>query len=407
MMGNDMQMKKMGSIAGLTMSMILPAVLVACGGGGDGGTTNTTTTENLSAEARVGALIFNDKGLSANGQQSCASCHAAEFGHAQNNALPGQFGGPDGDLQGGRTSPSARYLHTNVSFSIAADGTPSGGFFWDGRASSLADQAGGPFLNPVEMANASKAAVIDKLKAASYAADFKAVFGADVFANAETAYAKMTQAIARLETESSQFHPYDSKFDHYLRGKVTLTAQESNGLKLFEDPNKGNCAGCHPSSKFDNGDHPLFTDFTYDNLGIPRNNEIKANATDPAHFDLGLCESGPRTKVANPDLCGLFKVPSLRNVALRKAYFHNGKFKTLKDVVTFYVQRDTHPEKFYPVNADGSVNKFNDLPAEFVGNVNTTEVPYNRNKGDAPALTDAEIDDVVAFLKTLSDGYQP
>ena len=100
-------------------------------------------------------------------------------------------------------------------------------------------------------------------------------------------------------------------------------------------------------------------------------------------------------------------MPSLRNVALRQVFFHNGRFKTLKDTLTFYVQRDTSPEKFYPLNPDGTVNKFDDLPARYQANVNTSEAPYNRKPGDAPALTDAEIDDVIAFLKTLSDGYQP
>jgi cytochrome c peroxidase len=98
-------------------------------------------------------------------------------------------------------------------------------------------------------------------------------------------------------------------------------------------------------------------------------------------------------------------VPSLRNVALREAFFHNGGFKTLKDALTFYVQRDTNPEKFYPLASDGSVEKFDDVPPEYRVNVNTREAPYNRRPGEAPALSDAEIDDLIAFLETLSDGY--
>ena len=124
-------------------------------------------------------------------------------------------------------------------------------------------------------------------------------------------------------------------------------------------------------------------------------------------FDLGLCARPGGDLASRGDLCGAFKVPSLRNVALRKALFHNGRFKSLKDALSFYVQRDTNPEKFYPRNADGSVNKFDDLPAAYKANVNTTEAPYNRKAGDAPALSDAEIDDVIAFLQTLSDGYRP
>ena len=174
------------------------------------------------------------------------------------------------------------------------------------------------------------------------------------------------------------------------------------GLALFNDPNKGNCASCHTSAKGSDGAHPLFTDYTYDNLGLPRNMEIPANL-DANYFDLGLC--GRADLNARFDLCGAFKVPSLRNVALRKTYFHNSAFKSLKDAVTFYVQRDTNPEKWYPLNSDGTVNKFNDLLIAQRGNVNTTEAPYNRLIGDVPALSDAEVDDVIVFLRTLTDGW--
>jgi cytochrome c peroxidase len=175
---------------------------------------------------------------------------------------------------------------------------------------------------------------------------------------------------------------------------------------LFNSPAKGNCAACHPSSKAADGSHPLFTDFTYDNLGVPRNDELVRNG-DPNVFDLGLCARAGGDLADRADLCGAFKVPSLRNVALRKAYFHNGRFKTLKDALTFYVQRDTNPEKWYPVKSDGSVDKFNDLPDRYKANVNITEAPYNRQLGGVPALSDAEVDDVIAFLRTLSDGFVP
>jgi len=148
-----------------------------------------------------------------------------------------------------------------------------------------------------------------------------------------------------------------------------------------------------------------FTDFTYD-IRVPRNPATPANA-DPAYVDQGLC--GPfRTDLAQrTDLCGAFKVPTLRNVAVTAPYFHNGRFKTLKEVVGFYVRRDTNPEEWYPVAADGSVRKFDDLPPQYHGNANVTEVPYNRHLGDAPALTPDEIDLVVEFLNTLTNHYQP
>jgi len=245
--------------------------------------------------------------------------------------------------------------------------------------------------------------VVARLSKAAYAEEFKALYGANVFDDVETAFADMTEAIARFETEDKRFRAFTSKYDEYLRGHVALSAQEQRGLALFEDENKGNCAACHPSQRDDQGGFPMFTDRTYDNLGIPRNMEIPGNA-DPSYYDLGLCNRAD-IKASHPEVCGAFKVPSLRNVALRQSFFHNGRFHTLKDALTFYVQRDIFPEKFYPLKADGTVDKFNDLPPEYRVNVNQEEVPYDRHPGDQPALSDAEIDDMIAFLATLTDGY--
>ena len=276
--------------------------------------------------------------------------------------------------------------------------------FWDGRATSLADQAGKPFLNPVEMANASEADVVAKVAAAPYAAEFRQVFGDDIFTRPADAFQRITLALQQYQREDAEFHPFTSKYDAFLRGTTTLSDQELRGLALFNSPSKGNCAACHPSARGSDGSFPLFTDFSYDNLGVPRNTELSQNA-DPAYFDLGLCARSLGDLTSRTDLCGAFKVPSLRNVALRQAYFHNGRFKTLKDALTFYVQRETNPEKWYSLNADGSLNKYDDLPTAYKANVNTTEAPYNRVLGDAPALSASEIDDVIAFLNTLTDGY--
>lgn len=384
-----------GSATGVLM-------LAACGGGRSA----ATGEDALSAQAALGEKIFNDAALSASGRQSCASCHSAGSGHAPANGLAVQFGGALLDRQGGRNVSSIRYLGTNRAFGFDADGTPRGGFFWDGRAATLQDQAGRPFLSPVEMANASVADVVDKLSRASYAHEFRQVFGADIFTRPGDAFARMTLALQQYQREDADFRPFSSKYDEFLRGKASLSGQELRGLALFNDPGKGNCAACHPSARGSDGSHPLFTDFSYDNLGVPRNPELAQN-DDPAFFDLGLCARDGGDMAARTDLCGAFKVPSLRNVALRRAYFHNGRFKTLKEALTFYVQRDTHPEKFYSSNADGSVLKFDDLPPRYHGNVNTSEAPYDRAPGDAPALSDAEIDDVIAFLKTLDDGHAP
>jgi cytochrome c peroxidase len=256
------------------------------------------------------------------------------------------------------------------------------------------------------MALSSKDGVVAKLSRASYAEDFKRVFGADIFSRPDDAFERIKLALQRYQLEDPDFRPYSSKYDAFLRGSTALNDQELRGLALFNSRSKGNCAACHPSARGADGSAPLFTDFSYDNLGLPRNDEIAANA-DPGHFDLGLCARAGGDMSARGDLCGAFKVPSLRNVALRRALFHNGRFKTLRDALTFYAQRDIAPQKFYPRKADGSVDKFNDLPDVYKANVNTTEAPYDRRPGDAPALSDAEIDDVIAFLKTLTDGWTP
>ena len=212
-------------------------------------------------------------------------------------------------------------------------------------------------------------------------------------------------AAAQYQLEDAEFHSFDSKYDLVLAGRVALTGRELQGPALFNNPAKGNCAACHPSGRGADGAPPLFTDFTYDNIGVPRNPAIPAIA-DPAYYNLGLCGPFRSDLTQRADLCGAFKVPTLRNVAVSAPYLHNGRFKTLKEVVGFYVRRDTNPEEWYPLNADGSVNRFDDLPPQYHRNVNATDVPYNRRQGDAPALTPDEIDLVVEFLNTLTDGYQ-
>ena len=380
--------------------------LAACGGGGgsDASTANLPVQTTLSPQAQLGELIFRDASLSASGRQSCASCHAEDHAHSPNSPLAVQLGGALLDQQGNRSAPSINYLSYGTPFAFAADGTPTGGLFWDGRSSTLREQAGHPLLAANEMANTSKADVADKLSRAGYAAQFREVFGFDIFSRPDDAFDRLALALQAYQREDTGFRPFTSKYDEFLRGTTRLSAQETRGLALFNDPAKGNCLGCHPSAKSADGSFPLFTDFTYDNLGVPRNTALAQNA-DPSFFDLGLCS---RADLANrSDLCGAFKVPSLRNVALRQALFHNGRFATLKVALTFYVQRDTNPEKWYPVRSDGSVDKFDDLPPQYRANVNTVEVPYNGRRGDAPALSDAEVDDVIAFLQTLTDGYRP
>lgn len=343
------------------------------------------------------------------------------------------------NLSGFRNTPSLMYLSFSPNFYFDSGGNPFGGFFRDGRAATLAAQAAAPFVSSFEMANADANAVVATLQTRPYLADFVALYGSSVLSDPVTALERMAEAVAAFESEDSEFHPFTSKYDYWQKGQAQLTVQEQRGLALFNDPSKGNCAACHPSTSRDGVTPALFTDFSYDNLGVPRNGAIPANAAATApsytplnstdgiqiYYDLGIC--GPFRDNNGKDLfgiCGKFKLPTLRNIALTAPYFHNGRFGTLEDAIGFYVRRDTNPEEWYPVAADGTVTKFDDLPvlyggqfvvqkgvagsdAGYVGNVNTLEVPYNRHIGDIPALDAEEINDVIAFLCALTDGYDP
>ena len=394
-------------------AMSVAVLLHGCGGGGGSSTLNqepgavVATAPALSAAAAVGEKIFKDVSLSASGRQSCETCHDPAHAHAGADERAVPLGGVGMNVEGFRNTPSLNYSKFTPNFFFDSEGTPTGGMDRDGRAVSLSAQARGPFFGAHEMANASLSELMTRLRSASYVVEFTQVFGANIFDDEMVALDRVVFALQQYLKEDPEFRPFDSKFDYYLAGKIALTEQEQRGFALFNNPNKGNCAACHPSGRLEDGTPPLFTDFTYDNLGVPRNYAIPATA-DPAYFDLGLCGPDRTDLVATrPDLCGAFKVPSLRNVAITAPYFHNGKFTTLREVVSFYVRRDTHPEEWYPLKNDGSgADKFDDLPAEYQRNVNSSEPPYNRKRGEQPALTSDEIDDVVAFLNTLTDGYQ-
>lgn len=393
-----------------THSLLVPtAFLISACGGGSAGNPNAepgqvmATAPVLSPAAALGKKIFFDAGLSASGLLSCATCHDPATAHAGSDGRAVPLGGAAMNTPGLRNTPTLNYLSFNTAFHFDAQRTPTGGFNLDGRAASFMEQARRPFLAPHEMANGTPAVVVEKLRSAGYVSEFMQVFGSDVFDVGDTAFDRAVFALQRYETEAPEFRPFDSKFDYFLAGKVRLTDRELRGLALFNSPAKGNCAACHSSAPLADGTPPLFTDFTFDNLGVPRNPDIPANA-DPDYFDLGLCGPDRTDLSTRTDLCGAFKVPTLRNVAVTAPYFHNGRFDTLREVVSFYVRRDTNPEEWYPA---AGADKFDDLPPAFRANVNTTEAPYNRRAGAAPALNADEIDDVVAFLETLTDGFRP
>jgi cytochrome c peroxidase len=369
----------------------------------------------LSPAAALGKQIFYDHTLSASGKIACSTCHDPRYAYGPPNGSAVQYGGPDLKSAGFRAVPSLRYvlnyvpawthvLPTNpIEQFTETDEVPAGGFTWDGRFNSLHAQATLPFFSAQEMDNRSPEDLAKKLSDAGYAGDFRAIYGQDIFDHPAKAVESATLALEQFELQDASFHPYTSKFDQWLDGKATLTPQELRGKQLFDDPNGGNCASCHLDEMGANGAHPIFTDFQFEALGVPRNNEIPWNAR-PYYYDMGLC--GPfRNDAASKDItnCGLFRTPTLRNVASRQVFFHNGRFHSLREALQFYVERDTNPGKWYPVGRDGKAEKFNDLPPRDRLNVDTIDAPLDRSPGQPPAWNEQNIDDVIAFLKTLND----
>jgi cytochrome c peroxidase len=359
----------------------------------------------------LGRALFFDASLSASGKTACATCHDPAHAFAAPNGSSVQRGGADNRRAGVRAVPSLTYTQNIPPFTEhffdsgeddGVDQGPAGGRGWDGRAQSAHEQARVPLFSPYEMANSGPEAVVAKVRGAPYAAQFRAAFGDGVLADSALAFKAVLLALETFEQTPEAFYPYSSKYDAYLRREAALSAEEARGLAAFNDPAKGNCARCHPSA-IREGAFPVFTDFGYAALGAPRNAAIPANA-DPRHYDLGLC--GPlRTDLHDiKAYCGLFRTASLRNAALKRSYFHNGVFHRLEDVVRFYAERDTAPQKWYTRSAGGGVAKFDDLPAPYWSNLDR-QPPLDRHFRDKAALNAAEIRDIVAFLKTLTDGY--
>jgi cytochrome c peroxidase len=380
------------------------------------GVSRTQVYRRVEALTALGRKVFFDPSLSGSTKMTCASCHSPLDAFGPPNALPVQPGGRDLDQFGIRAVPSLKYLQATPQFTEhffdsddeaddSVDNGPTGGLTWDGRVDRARDQARIPLLSPVEMANLSPAEFVTRLSRAAYADEFPPIFGEAIFAEPEKAFAAALEALEVFQQSPAEFYPYSSKYDAYLAHKVELSDQERRGLTSFEDPAKGNCARCHVSAPGKDGTPPQFTDYGLVGIGVPRNDAIPANS-DPGIFDLGLC--GPlRTDWRDrAEYCGRFKTPSLRNVAKRRVFFHNGVFHTLREVMEFYVQRDTNPEKWYSRDAEGRVRKFDDLPTAYHVNVDI-EPPFGGHPGGEPALSQNEIEDVIAFLQALTDGFSP
>ena len=388
------------------------------------------------AMAALGDVIFDDEDLSVNRNQSCKSCHDAAWGftgpHTSVNAGGAVYEGSIAGRFGDRKPPSSAYSTPAPLFELTrqAGGLFVGGNFWDGRATGgklgnpAADQAQGPFTNPFEQGLRDAACVVYRVAHAEYAPQYRALWGdaideivfpagidaacgeeGDPFAIDEVNRARIEQEYANIAIAIAVYEEshglYSSKFDAARKGGYRFTAEEQRGLALFQG--KGKCSRCHTST----GKDAAFTDFTYDNLGVPANPDNPIYGRIPTYVDEGLGGFLASTEWAAEaeEQLGKMKVPTLRNVDLRpatgdvKAYMHNGVFKSLEEVVHFYNTRDVLP-RCMP-SAPRSAWGESCWPApEVEENVNTSEL------GDL-GLTAAEEAALVAFMKTLNDGYLP
>jgi len=378
----------------------------------------------LTPKQELGKMLFFDTNLSDPPGQACAACHAPEVGYtgpvSSINEAGGVYPGAVSTLFGNRKPPAAAYAFGPILYYDAAEEVWIGGTFWDARATGwtlgdpLAEQAQGPFLNPVEQNNASAWDVCTKVEMSSYAGLFETVWGMgslDCVGDVAGTYERIARSIAEYE-RSTEVNPFTSKYDYYLAGMARLTGVEKKGLRLFEG--KAMCAACHTSEAGPNGEPPMFTDFTYDNLGLPRNPmnpfytmPAWVNPDGAAWVDYGfgafLAGAGYPPSVYETEI-GKHKVPTLRNIDLRpdksvvKAFGHNGYFKSLRSIIHFYNTRDVFPTCDMQKNPKEGVNCW--PPPEVADNVNTDEL------GDLGLRPDEE-DALVEFLKTLSDGYVP
>jgi cytochrome c peroxidase len=347
----------------------------------------------LSPLQLLGKRIFSDPTLSEPAGQSCASCHAPEAGFTspdgQRNAKEAVLAGALAGRAGNRTPPSVAYaVFSPILHWDKGERSYVGGQFRDGRAADLVEQAKGPFLNSLEMNNPDGASVCRKVTRTGYQQDFAAIF-AEKLDCAANGFERIAQALAAYES-SDEVSPFSAKYDAALAGRARLSEQELRGLQLYRGPAK--CERCHPSKPGPRGERPLFTDFGYENVGTPRNPANPFYRQDKAFNPDGgtYVDEGLGGFLHKPSEDGKFKTPTLRNVAaggegFPRAYMHNGALKSLKEVLDFYNKRDSEPGRW---------------PAEEPRNVSHTDM------GDLK-LSEQDEEDIIAFLKTLTDGWKP
>lgn len=400
---------------------------------------------DLSAIEQLGKAIFFDRNLSVNGNQACASCHDPAAGFtspaAAVNAAGSVMEGSVSGRFGNRKPPSAAYAtFSPILHHIMDDGdvTIDGGAFLDGRATGkllgtpTADRAQGPFLNPAEMGLPHGVCVVDKVlhpaDPSLYPVGYVDVWGAEaafdipadlvracadpdarieiadeaLAGRVDEAFGRIAISIARYEA-SDEINPFSSRFDAWVAGTGALTEQERRGFQIFEAEDKGNCAACHVLGATSRSQHAIFTDWTFDNLGVPRNRD---NPQGAAYVDPGLggfLATDPVYAEFAEGVMGAQQVPTLRNLNKRlspdapRAYMHNGYFKTIEGVVHFYNTRDVLPRCADPLASESEALAQHCWPAP------ENEATMNRDELGDLKLTVEQEADLVAFLKTLDD----
>ncbi len=346
-------------------------------------------------QATLGQQLYFDTNLSKDKTQSCATCHnpAHAFIDDRDSGVAGAASlGDDGKSIGDRNAPTAAYAMFSPNFSRQQNGIYQGGQFHDGRETDLAGQAGGPPTNPSEMAMPDKAATVARImENKSYVAQFKTLYGDDIFKHSDRAYIAMAESIASFE-KTELFSPFDSKYDRHLRGEYKMTPQEDLGMTLFFSQQFTNCNICHQLNKMPASDkNETFSNYEYHNIGVPINTALrKANGKGADFIDHGLLDNPNMT---DPKQDGKFKVPTLRNVAVTAPYMHNGVFKDLKTVVLFY---DKYNSKSKKRQINPETQQAWKAP-EVAENISLKELETG------PALKMKRIDALVAFLETLTD----
>ena len=347
----------------------------------------------------LGRALFFDVNLSRERNQSCATCHdpAQGFTDWRDSGVGAAASlGSDAHSLGDRNAPTATYANQVPPFGLDAAGEYVGGLFWDGRASNLEEQAGGPPLNPVEMALPDRKTVLARLnESPNYQHAFPALFGDTVLDDADAAFTAMTASIAAFE-RSELFAPFDSKYDRYLRGEYIPTDAEALGMTLFFSNQFANCNQCHQLHTLPETELEPFTNHRYRNIGVPVNTVLRAaNGLGAAQVDRGLLDN---PAIDDPAQAGRFRVPTLRNVAVTGPYMHNGVFSDLRTVVLFY-------NKYL---ARGSKAQLNPETGEHWGAPEVADNLALEELESGRALDDTRVDALVAFMRMLTDKrYEP